>query len=138
MNKRFVISWISLTVATAVLGFLVHGLLLAHHYEALVPDMFRAPEDSWKVFHFMILADVLVGFGLTWIYRKGVEPGKPVIGQGIRFGLAFATISIIPRFLIYYAVQPTPGMLVVKQIVLDTIAAVILGVLAAVLNRTDS
>ena len=134
MNKRFVISWIGLTLASFVLGFVVHGLLLANYYSALVPNMFRSQEDSQKVFHFMILADILIGFGLTWIYRKGAEPGKPAIGQGVRFGLAIAVFSVIPRYLIYYAVQPTPGILVVKQIVFDTIAMVILGILAAVLN----
>ena len=134
MNKRFVISWIVLTIASFALGFVVHGLMLANHYSALVPNMFRSPEDSQKVFHFMILADVLVGFALTWIYRKGAEPSKPAIGQGVRFGLAIAALSIIPRYLIYYAVQPTPGILAAKQIVFDTIAMVILGIIAAMLN----
>jgi hypothetical protein len=135
MNKRFVISWLVLTVVSFLFGFLVHGLLLADHYSALVPNMFRSPEDSQKVFHFMILANVLFSFGFTWIYRKGFEPGKPVIGQGIRFGLAVAALSIIPRYLIYYTVQPTPGNLVAGQIAFDTIAIVILGIIAAMLNR---
>jgi hypothetical protein len=135
MNKRFVISWIALTVASFLLGFLVHGLLLGNQYADLVPNMFRSPEDSQKVFHFMILANVLTSFGLTWIYRKGVEPDKSVIGQGIRFGLAIAALSVIPRYLIYYAVQPTPGTLAASQIAFDTIAMVILGVITAMLNR---
>jgi hypothetical protein len=135
MNKRFVISWIALTVASFLLGFLVHGLLLGNQYADLVPNMFRSPEDSQKVFHFMILANVLTSFGLTWIYRKGVEPEKSAIGQGIRFGLAIAALSIIPRYLIYYAVQPTPGTLAASQIAFDTIAMVILGVITAMLNR---
>jgi hypothetical protein len=135
MNKRFAISWIVLTIATFILGFVVHGLLLGSHYSELVPDLFRAPEDSHKVFHFMILADVLIGFGLTWIYRKGREAGKSPIGQGARFGLAIAAMSVIPRYLVYYTVQPTPGILVIKQIIFDTLAMVILGILAAFLNQ---
>ena len=138
MNKRFVISWIVLTIATFVLGFVVHGLILGDRYAARVPDLFRSPEDSQKLFHFMLLADVLIGFGLTWIYRKGVEPGKSPIGQGIRFGLAAATLAVIPRYMIYYTVQPTPGELAVSQIVLDSIAMVILGIIAAMLNPADS
>ena len=137
MNKRFVISWIVLTIASFVMGFVVHGLLLSNYYSALVPNMFRSQEDSQKVFHFMILADVLIGFAFTWIYRKGVETGKPAIGQGVRFGIAVAMLSIIPRYLIYYAVQPIPGILAVKQIVFDTIAIVILGIIAAMLNPPE-
>ena len=138
MNKRFVISWIVLTIATFVLGFVVHGVLLGDHYAELVPNHFRSPEDAQKFFHFMILADILIGFALTWIYRKGSVPGKPALGQGVRFGLAVATLSHIPRYLIYYAVQPTPGILVVKQIVFDTIAMVILGIIAAMLNPAEA
>jgi len=134
MNRRFVISWIVLTFASFVMGFVVHGLLLGNHYSALVPNMFRPPEDSHKVFHFMILANVLIGFALTWIYSKGVEPGKSAVSQGVRFGIAVAMLSVIPRSLIYYTVQPTPGILTVKQIVFDTIAMVILGIIAAMLN----
>lgn len=137
MSKRFVISWIVLTIAVTAFGFVVHGLLLADYYSALVPNMFRSPADSQKVFPFMILANVLIGFSLTWIYRKGLELGKPAIGQGIRFGIVIAMLSLIPRYLIYYAVQPTPGILVVKQIVLDTIAMIILGILTALLNPAD-
>ena len=137
MNKRFVISWIVLTIATFLLGFVVHGLLLGAHYAELVPNHFRSPEDAQRLFHFMILADILIAFALTWIYRKGSERGKPAVGQGARFGLAVAMLSLIPRYLIYYAVQPTPGILVVKQIVLDTIAMVILGIIAAMLNPAD-
>ena len=41
----------------------------------------------------------------------------------------------IPTYIIYYAVQPLPGAMVVKQIVFDTVAVVVLGVIVALLNR---
>ena len=37
-------------------------------------------------------------------------------------------------FLIYYAVEPMPGMLVAKQIAFSTVQMLVLGVLAAWLN----
>jgi hypothetical protein len=55
--------------------------------------------------------------------------------QGLRFGLAIALVSTVPYFLIYYAVQPTPGTLVLKQIVFDGAGMLLTGVAAAALNR---
>jgi len=40
-------------------------------------------------------------------------------------------------YLIYYAVQPMPGALVVKQIVFDSICMVLLGIVAAWINQRD-
>lgn len=39
-----------------------------------------------------------------------------------------------PTYLIYYAVQPMPGALVIKQIVLETVAMLVMGVVVALLN----
>jgi len=133
MDKRFFISGFVIAIAALLLGFVVHGNLLAGDYEQLT-GLFRNPEDSEKYFPFMIFAHLLLGFAFTWIYRKGLEPGKPAIGQGIRFGLAVALLSTIPTYLIYYAVQPMPGMVVAKQIAFDGIGMILLGILAALLN----
>ena len=55
--------------------------------------------------------------------------------QGLRFGLAIALLATVPNYLIYFAVQPNPGLLVVKQIVFDTLAMLATGAAAAALNR---
>ena len=87
-------------------------------------------------FAYMILAHVFIAIGLTWIYRQGRER-KPFLGQGARFGVAVAVLVVIPMYLIYYAVQPMPGALVAKQIVFDTIAMVVMGIVAAWINQRD-
>ena len=53
----------------------------------------------------------------------------------MRFGLAVALLTVIPMYLIYYAVQPMPGNLVAKQIIFDTIAMVIMGIACAWINQ---
>jgi hypothetical protein len=83
----------------------------------------------------MLLAHLLIGIGLTWIYRRGHEPGKGVLVQGARFGAAIAVVSTIPVFLIYFAVQPVPSDLVAQQIVFDSIGMMALGVIVAWLNK---
>jgi hypothetical protein len=70
----------------------------------------------------------------VWIYARGVED-TPWVGQGVRFGVAVALLTIVPTYMIYYVVQPMPGAMVVKQIVYDGILLVLLGLLVAYLYR---
>lgn len=133
MNKKFIISVIVTFVLSMGLGFLVHGYLLAPSYLEL-KGMMRTPEDAQAFFPYMLLAHAFIAFTFVWIYNKGKEE-KPFLGQGICYGIAIAAITAVPMYLIYYAVQPMPGILVVKQIVFDTISLVVLGIVVAWINR---
>lgn len=135
MPARFWLSGFVMALVSLLLGFLVHGVVLMREYTQLA-QIYRPPGDAQGFFGYMLVAHLLIGFGMTWIYRQGVSPGKPVIGQGIRFGVGVAVMMTIPVYLIYYAVQPLPGVLVAKQIVMDAIATVVMGVIVAGLNRT--
>jgi len=135
MDKRFWICGIVVSVAALLLDFLIHGVLLQPDYTALVPrGLFRGPEDANAYLPYMVAAHLLIGFGLTWLYRKGMEPGRPVLGQGLRFGAAVAVMATIPGYLVYYAVQPLPPGLVHKQMIFGTIAMLLLGMLLAWLS----
>ena len=135
MNKRFWISVVAVFVASMVLGMVVHGMLLHDDYLKLTTTgLFRPEKDAQKYFPWMLLAHLLIAMGFTWVYRQGRD-ARPWLGQGIRYGLAIAVLSTIPIYMIYYAVQPTPESLVVKQIVFDTICMVILGIVVAAVNR---
>jgi hypothetical protein len=70
----------------------------------------------------------------VWIYARGVE-SKPWLAQGVRFGVAVALLTIVPTYIIYFAVQPMPGGVVIKQIVFDGILTIVLGVIVAWLYR---
>ena len=133
MNKTFVLSVVAVFVMSMILGYVVHHVLLGAEY-AKVMQLFRLPRDAEALFPLMIVANVILAIGWTWIYRMGRE-NKPWLGQGIRFGIAVALICTIPMYLIYYVVQPYPSDLVALQIVYDTIGSVILGIVVAVVNR---
>lgn len=133
MDKKFWISGIAAVVVTMVLGGLVHGFLLAADYKALGPHM-RDEAGQMAHFPYMILAHVFMGFAAVWIYRKGVTEAA-WLGQGLRFGIAVACLMTVPMFLIYYAVQPLPGMLVAKQIVFDTVCWIVTGIVIAFINK---
>ena len=133
MNKKFVISVVVLFVASMVFGIVVHGMLLGADYEKL-QGLFRSPADHQAYFPYMLAAHVLAAVGLTWIYRAGRD-SRPWLGQGVRFGLALVVMVTIPNYLIYFAVEQLPSDLVAKQIALVAVAMVVIGIVAAALNR---
>lgn len=133
MNKKFFIAWIVIFVAWMAGSFLVHGLLLHDDY-AQLPNLFRPEAEAQKYFPLMILAHVIMAGAFVWIYSRGVE-ARSWLPQGIRFGVAVALLAIVPIYMIYYVVQPMPGLTVVKQIVFDGILVVILGAIVAFIYR---
>lgn len=134
MDKKFWISGIVAAVLFYFLSFIVHGLILSGDYMQL-PSMFRTEEEAMRHMPFMLLADLIMGLAFAWIYRQGVTSGASWLQQGVRFGIAAALFGAVPWYLIYYTIQPWPGMVVVKQIVLQSIAVTIVGVVVAWINK---
>ena len=135
MNKTYFIAWIVLFVAWMLGSFVVHGVVLHDDY-AKLSNLFRSETESQSYFPLMVLAHAIMAGALAWIYGRGVE-GKPWLPQGLRFGVAIALLAVVPGYMIYYVVQPMPGMLVLKQIVLDTILMLILGAIVAFIYRAS-
>ncbi len=133
MNKKFLISWLVVFVASMAGGFVVHVVLLGAGYAEL-PDLFRSDAESQQYFHLMLLAHVIMAGAFVWIYQRGQE-NKPWLQQGVRFGIAVALLGPIPMYIIYYVVQPMPGSHVVQQMVYDGALMVLLGILTAFMNR---
>jgi hypothetical protein len=133
MSKKFLIAWIVLFAAWFLGSFVVHGVLLRSDYTQLT-SLFRAEEDQRKYFPLMIVAHVMLSGAFLWIYARGVE-AKPWPAQGVRFGLAVALLTVVPTYMIYFAVQPMPADIVIKQIVCDGVLTIILGMIVAWLYR---
>ena len=134
MNKKFLIAWVAIFVLWMAGSFVVHGVLLGADY-AKLQHMFRSPEDSQRYFPIMLSAHVLLAGSFAWIYSRGRDAGRPWLGQGLRFGVAVALLTVVPTYMIYLAVQPMPVGVVVKQIVGDGILLVLLGIVTAFLYR---
>jgi len=133
MNKRFLTAWLIVFIAWMAGSFVVHGVLLHQDYSTL-PNLFRPEAEAQQYFPLMLLAHVILAGAFVWIYSRGVEDA-PWAGQGIRFGLAVALLTIVPTYIIYHVVQPMPGSIAVKQIVFDGILLLALGLLVAFLYR---
>jgi len=132
MNAKFLIAWLVILILWFAGGFVVHDQLLGADYATI--NIMRPEAEMQQMFVWMIVAHVIMAGAFVWIYARGKE-AKPWLGQGLRFGLAVALLAVVPIYLIYYVVQPLPGMLVVKQIVFDTIVTLVLGAVVAFLYR---
>ena len=133
MNKKFLISWLVVFVVWMVGSFVVHATLLGEAYASL-GALYRPAEEQQAYFPFMLAAHVIMAGAFVWIYQRGQED-KPWVAQGIRYGIAIALLVGVPIYMIYYAVQPIPGNVVVTQIVGDSVLLVILGLIVAFLNK---
>lgn len=131
MDKKFLLGWLLLFVVWMAGSFVVHGALLGADYAALQGKLFRTEQDSQQYFPLMLLAHVLLAGAFTWIYVRGREAGKPWPGQGVRFGIAIALLTVVPTYTIYFVVQPTPAALAIKQMVFDGLLILVLGVVVA-------
>ena len=133
MNKSFLVSWVVVFVVWMGLSFAVHGAWLGDSYAGMT-NIFRSEEEQMALFHYMLLAHVLMAGAFVWIYQRGQED-KPWLQQGLRFGIAVALLAPIPTYMIYYTVQQIPGALAHNQIVGDSITVIVLGILVAFLSR---
>jgi hypothetical protein len=133
MNQRFWISVAVMFVMFMAIGFFVHGFLLQADYTQLT-NLFRPVQDQMTYFAFMPVANLFAAFAFVWIYIR-IKEDKPFLMQGICYGLAITALMTVPKFLIYYAVQPMPGITVAKQIAFDVMGDVVKGIVVARLNK---
>jgi hypothetical protein len=133
MNKKMMIAWALVFLAWFLGSFIVHGVVLSPDYMRL-GGLFRTGDDAQRYFPLMLLAHVMLSGAFVWIYARGVEP-KPWLAQGVRFGVAVALLTTVPTYLIYFVVQPMPAGLTIKQIGLDGVLMIILGMIVAWLYR---
>lgn len=135
MNTRFVVSVIAIFALSTFFGFTVHGGILAPSYAELASrGIYRTQEAARPLMPYMMAANLVFALAFTWMYRAG-RNARPWLGQGARFGLAVALLVTVSRYLIYYVVTPLASDLVAQQIVYEGITMVVMGVVAAFINR---
>ena len=133
MNRQFLVTWFVIFGLWMLGGFIVHGWMLQADYASL-PNLFRSDTDAQRFMPYMILAHVIMAGAFVWIYDRG-QQARPWLPQGLRFGLAVALLADLPIYLMYYAVQPMPGAVVVKQVAGDTVVLLVLGAAVAFMRR---
>ncbi|GAC1464352.1 MAG: hypothetical protein PVSMB8_16880 [Vulcanimicrobiaceae bacterium] len=129
-TTRLIIAIIVVWIVSFGLGYLIHGMSIQEY--AQVPQLYRGMADV--KFPFIILANLAFAVGAVWIYAMGVED-KPWVGQGVRFGIAVWLVLPVTWFLIAFATQPVPAVVLYKQLGYELIAKIVLGLVTAGIYR---
>lgn len=135
MDKRFWICGLVVSVAALMLDFLVHGVALRADYHALAGSgLLRGAEDARAFLPHVVAAHLLMGYGLTWLYRQIAPAGESSLARGLRFGAGVALAAALPGALLQLAMQPWPASLSYRQMLYGALVAVVLGMLLGYLH----
>ncbi len=132
--KRWLLASLAAFTVVFVLEMVVHGVLLEGLYKATAA-LWRSTAEIEAGMWMMWLGYAFFGAFFTLIYIRGYERGKPVLGQGLRYGLymglAFSPMSV----LVAYATQPLPLNLAVYWFLDGLALTVISGIVVALVYR---
>lgn len=128
MSKHFFIAWVAVFVVWMLGDFGVHGFWLAPQYMEHA-SLYRTMESQQHYMIWMVLAHLVMAGGVAWIYGRGAT-SAPWMGQGLRFGMALATITS-STYMIYYSIMPLPYQLVLCQLIGNTVVMLLVGIAAS-------
>lgn len=132
---KFVVRTLAVAVALFLLGYIGHQVLLRQDYVAIEPIM-RDKADMQAHMPFALINAFLFSGALVWIYSQ-MSTARPWLAQGLRFGIAIWLIADVPLYLTNYTIEPWPGVFIAKILVWQFVAAMVLGLLIAVMAKRD-
>jgi hypothetical protein len=112
-------------------SYLLHSVLLMNSYMATA-IVWRSEEAMNQRFWIMLVAQFIFVLGAVLVYQRGAEKKSP-LGQGIRFGILLAMVSIVPGSLINYVTIPVPHTLALHWILGEGVQCLLLGILTALI-----
>ena len=127
------------TAATVFAAFLlsevfavaIHGFILAADYEpyrgTLLRDFANGP--GWQAL-LLPLAHLSFVSALVWIYSRLSLDGSQT-ARGLKLGLIAWLVGQVPLWLVWYSEQPWPDSLIVKQLGLELLSSLVIGLTIA-------
>ena len=132
-TKRRAAAVAAVFLASQVLAILMHGLILAADYAPFYGRLLRPMNQNagWPIF-LLPLAHLVMSIGFVAIFSRWLKPG-PTIPQGMKFGALAWLLGPAPMYLLWFAEQPWPSSLLVKQLPLELVAFIILGLVTGLI-----
>ena len=137
MNKKTIIGTVVLFFGMAVMGFVIHGVLLSADYQAEpIASSMRSPEEMMGLMWIYYLVYLVQSYVLSFIFFKGYE-GKGLL-EGARFGVLSGVLMTSGMAFATYAMYPTPFLVGFKWFVFGMAEYFVLGcLLALIANKVD-
>ncbi len=129
--KRFGLSCLAVFAFVFFYEWIFHGVILKETYRQTA-SLWRPESDMESYFIWLTLGQLLFSVLFCVIFLRGYK--NEGLAEGARYGLLIGLIFNAPN-LIFYAVQPLPGMLVVEWCVGGTLEIAIAGVILAAVYR---
>jgi uncharacterized glyoxalase superfamily protein PhnB len=126
-------------VVSQILAIAVHGFILASDYAPFYGTLLRSSQagPSWQML-FLPVAHLCFISTLVWVYARLRLEGSRTV-QGLKLGFVGWIMGQAPLWLLWYAEQPWPGVLVVKQLGYELVSSLFIGLaIAAVARQSES
>ena len=132
INKTFWIGFIVVYIVWQVIGFVVHGVMLAETYTNMW-QVLRPAAEIESMTWIMFVSSALYLLLFCYIFTKGYE-GKG-IGEGLRFGLLMGLFMSIPMALDQYALYPISSNIAAIWFVSGVLSFMIVGAVFAAIYK---
>jgi hypothetical protein len=134
-TKRFTAICAVGFLVTQIFGIAIHGFILRSDYLPFYGTLLRSmdAEGQWQMM-LLPVAHLAFTIAFVWTYTH-LDLTGPWFARGLRWGLIGYLMGQVPLWLLWYAEQPWPGSLVVKQLGLELIASLVLGLVVARMTK---
>jgi hypothetical protein len=138
-RARAVATTIAAFLMAQVGAVLIHGVILSADYEPYEGTLLRTSGDGtppWQML-FLPVVHLAVIVPLVWVYGRLPLAGSTA-ARGAKIGLLGWAMGQLPVWLLWYAQQPWPGDLVLKQLGLELVASLAIGLTIAAVARVPA
>jgi hypothetical protein len=122
-------------VVSNVLAVVVHGFVLAADYAPYEGTLLRSEVASQMLL--LPVAHLSFIAALAWVATRVRVDATPV-ARGVALGLVGWAMGQVPLYLIWYAEQPWPGSLVMKQLGLELVSSIVVGLTIVAVLRSPT
>jgi hypothetical protein len=137
-TARAVATTLAAFLVAQILAIAIHGFILAGDYAPFYGTLLRdqTGDPVWQALLLPVSHLCLIS-GLVWIYSRLLLAGSYAV-RGLKLGVMAWLVGQAPLYLLWYAEQPWPDSLVVKQLGLGLLASLAIGLTIAFVSRAPS
>lgn len=133
-KKRCLMASVAVFVVVYLLEFLIHGKLLHGIYQETA-SLWRPEAEMMGMMWLMWIGYLIMAPLFVYLFSKGVEEGKGMMGQGVRFGLIIGLFVSGPMSLGWYAILPIPTILAFYWFVAGMVEFIAAGLVTGLIYR---
>jgi hypothetical protein len=130
-GRRFAGVCVVAFLVSQILEIVIHGFVLAGDYAPFYGTLLRpmTGNPGWQGL-LLPVAHLSYVIALVWVFDRIMDDSSKMT-QGLRIGVVGFAMGQAPLWLLWYAEQPWPGGLVIKQLLLELAASLLLGLAIA-------